>query len=405
MRYQPASLFFAILTFAASTGFAESVVSREVNVGLGDVTYVDPEFEKASLKMAFQNLGNGSLYTIPLDSATGRLKDEEAQFVDTIAPIYRTFNGPEWGYSKKGTSLYYTKADANGYFHIFRNRNGISTQIDEGNFNLVANYCSKNPNDASTMVMGANFPPSSLQINPIVLNWGVLSEDKPSDIRYFPMTSVGKGPRFSPDSRRVTTNMLDSRGNLQIAIFDFDLNKTTQATFDGDRKNSGEIVKIPELGDEEVLSSLVLSELGSQAIPNIESILPSKMLTAFDKTHTFVGQVGQALRLYRKIAGRWVPFKEVRPKNGNLLMNAQIFSYKGKTYYSMEQFDLTTLFTNHKIVIQDLEGTVNLVVSSESKLVRIDPEVVVSGNKTFVYYYDIPGFNLYQSEASLPGAP
>jgi hypothetical protein len=398
--YNVLSLLALFVTLNAT---AEIVKRREVEIGTPSAGYVDPEIEEASLQISFINKVDGGLYLSKLDPATGLLIDHNYQYIDKPTSIAKTLNGPEWGYSINGPSIYYTKPDAQGKDHNFRYRDGKIDQLDSGDFSLIANYCSKNETDAATWVMGAKLDASLVETK--LLNWGIFREDAPNNIQLFQMASVGKGPRFVKGVRQVTTNLYDSKGVIQGYVYDIDSKKHIQITRDGGRKNSLVAFNAPELGGEQLFAANVLSEdLGEDTLKRSQELAAKLGDSRVKDGLAFVGMLAQSIRVYRKVNNSWLPYKEIRPENGKLLMNAQAFSYKGKTFFSMDQYTVKSLVTNHSIVIQDMAGKFNITVSGPSEMVRFDPEVLVLGDKIIVYYYDLVSGRFFLSEVQIPNA-
>lgn len=358
--------FSLIMIFAAqphSRVFGQTIIIREVDIGAPGVPYVDPEFDDDGFQVVFyQGITRISLGQI--DRKSGHFVDHNYKFIDVGAPIFLCFNGPEWGYSQHGAGIYYTKIDPHRRLHTFRYRDGTITQLDRGNFGLVGNYPSKNRDDPATYVMGAYLPPSL----PLGTVWDVFSEDASSKTQQFGMHTVGKGPRFVPNKKQVTTNMLDQNGVEQLALYDLETNQTTQSTFDADDKDGGEIVLAPELGGEPLYIGVVNS--------------------------------GAAIRAYRNQGNAWRPYAEI-PINSNFAANVQTFTYGGKTYCSFNRPSKTVRRSND-VVIASLDGKTNLTVSNpEVAMKRCDPETLVSGNHLFVYYWDYDTRKLYLSDVTI----
>lgn len=398
--YNVISLLALLLSLTAN---AEMVKRREVEIGSPSAGYLDPEIEEGSLQISFINRVDGGLYVSKLDPATGLFVDHNYQYIDKPTSIAKTLNGPEWGYSVNGPSIYYTKPDAQGKDHNFRYRDGKIDQLDSGDLSLVANYCSKNQSDAATWVMGARLDASLLETK--ILSWGIFREDAPDKMQFFQMASVGKGPRFVKGTRQVTTNLYDSKGLIQGYLYDIDSNKHIQVTRDSGRKNSLVAFNAPELGGEQLMAAAVLVEDSTEATLKNAQALASKLGgTPVKEALSLAGMFAQSLRVYRKVANSWQPYREIRPQDGKLLMNPQVFSYKGKTFFSMDQYTAKSLLTNHSIVIQDMAGKLNITVSGPSELLRFDPEVLVMGDKILVYYYDLLSGRFFLSEIQIPNA-
>lgn len=351
-------MFLATQTRAPLCAEMVSVV-REVEIGAPNVLYMDPEFEPKTFQVAFcKNLNRLSLGQI--DPATGHFVNHEYTFIDTIAPMFITFNGPEWGYSQHGAAIYYTKLDSHRRYHNFRYLNGKITQLDRGNFNLVTNYPSSNSDDPAAFVMGA-YALQTLLDGP---TWGMFCESKPAEIKSFTMAKIGKGPRFVPGRQQVTTNVTDLNGTTQLALYDFASNRTVQSTFDADDKDSGFVFPAPELQGEPLYICLVNS--------------------------------GAAIRVYRQRGTTWERFAEI-PILSSSYPNLQAFAFRGKTYFSFNR-ESRALPGSNDIVIASLDGKAMLTVSNPNvAMKRFDPETLVSGEKLFVYYYDLTTRKLFLS--------
>ena len=219
------------------------------------------------------------------------------------------------------------------------------------------------------------------------------------------MASVGKGARFIKGVRQITTNLYDSKGVIQGYVYDIDSNKHIQITKDSGRKNSLVAFNAPELGGEQLFAADVLSEdLGGDTLQKSQAMAAKLAQSPVKDGLAFVGMLAQAIRVYRKAVNAWLPYREIRPQDGKLLMNAPVFSYKGKTFFSMDQYTVKSLVSNHSIVIQDMAGKFNITVSGPSDMVRFDPEVLVLGDKILVYYYDLTSGRFFLSEVQIPDA-
>ena len=100
----------------------------------------DPEFDQQNLQVTWQVnpeidkdgnvLKHGSVSVAPLDPITGKFLLEEVQTVRRAKPVRITItnNGPEWGYSQRGSEVFYTayttdeKTTRIG--KLYRNKNG-----------------------------------------------------------------------------------------------------------------------------------------------------------------------------------------------------------------------------------------------------------------------------------------
>lgn len=336
---------------------------REQEIGQPGVVYMDPEFHPETFQVAFYQ-GINEVYVGQIDARTGRFVDHAYQHVSSGAPIVLTFNGPEFGESRSGTGLYFTGVDAARRLHTFRYRDGQLTQLDAGQQSIVANYPSKNAADPAALVMGVALPGS----DDGNVDWAIFSEDRPDQIRTFDMEVIGKGARFVPGQRRATTNLRDPQGIVQVAIYDFDQDRTAQATFDGDNKDSAAVFQAPELGGELLLFALVNS--------------------------------GKSIRVYRESQGQWQPYRELAAPIGARYVNPQVFSFRGHTLFSVntkvERSD------NSDILLLFLDNNLRLKVSGSSTMKRFDPETLVSGDHIFIYYYDLASGRLFLSDLILP---
>lgn len=359
---------------SASTAPVEAVtLIREQEVGRSGAFYMDPEFHARTFQVAFY-LGEkltdcNQVYLGQLDPDTGFFVSHEYQHIDRAAPIYATLNGPEFGESREGVAVYYTGIDENHRFHTFRFRDGQTTQLDQGNDFVVANYASNNASDPAALVFGARYSPRLLV--GVRRPWTIFSEDRPNEQQTFYSASIGKGPRFIPGRRQVTTNMADHRGRHQIALYDFDQDSTTRLTWDADDKESAVMFAAPELGGEMLLFAQV----------------------------NVVNGGGDAIRIYRESYGKWKRYRQLDAPVGATYQNVQAVSYKGRSFFTVNRKHEGSY--NNDILLLSMDGQLELVVSGSASMKRFDPETVLSGEHLFIYYYDLATGRLYMSDLVL----
>jgi hypothetical protein len=341
-------------------------LTSEEQLSLPGEVYKDPEFDQSMFYFSFMDLKN-QINIGKIDPATGKPVSHNYRVVATANPFLPTFNSGEWGYSQKGIGQYYTGKDAKGFLHVFRFQNNTITQLDKGDFNIVGNLPSKNPAEPYAYVMGSTDYP----LDPNSSKPGkVFREDNPSKMIDIPIAKLGfKGPRFVPGKHAVVTNIKDAAGVLQAAYFDIDTQKLTQLTFDDGNKESS---------------------LFFQAAENNNALMFFSLVDG-----------GKSIRVYQNVNNKWQLYKELLPPRQTTFDGVESFSYKGKTFLSA-QVNFNTTPNHSQIAVLSIDGKLFQTVSKGSPVMRQDAEVLVSGDKIYIYYYITPVFSFYLSTLIIP---
>lgn len=345
---------------------------KEVEIGAPGIRYWDPEFDPVEKLAAFY-IGTDKLYIGKIDPNTGRFTGHDYEFIGDTPSIVLTFNGAEFGYSKKGVGVYYTGLDRNGNPRMFRYRDGESVQLDPEGFGgmpyaiAYSFYPSKDREGESTSVLGILLRSDQLlsEYSSFLTSdqkpWAVFDEERPEEADTFTMASIGKGPRFVPgNTRQVITNLKDGGGVVQVARYDRGTGEMTQLTFDSGSKVSSQAFRAPELGDEMLIFSLM--------------------------------EGNKAVRIYRQDGDKWSRLYEMTAPDGAEFVNVQEFDFRGKSYILLEQDYSKARSTVNMISI---DGKSNIEVSGNTLMRRYDPESLVSGDRLFIYYYDFFTGKLY----------
>lgn len=352
---------------------SKPTVIAEVEIGKSGTRYVDPEFDNETGTIAFED-PSGKLFVGKMDLKTGHFVDHNYQVIGQAAPLQYTLNGAEFGYSQKGTGIYYTGLDAKGFKHHFRYRNGVTTQLDKGDFSVVANYPSKNKADSDCWVFGAFTSPDFMNTTPYPFkayneaNAEQLSN--PDKMAGFTIELIGKGPQFVSGQRVLVTNKKDAASVVQIYLFNVETLQYTQLTFDSGDKDSAGFFKAPEYNNELMFYTLVTG-------------------------HT-------AIRVYRKSStnGQWSVFRTINAPQGQTFSQPQSFVYKNKSFIFPMLRNNTT--QNVTVMAYAVNSTLSVQLTNSSFMQRFDPEVVPAGDRFFVYYYDVPTFKFYASTVFIP---
>jgi arylsulfatase A-like enzyme len=103
-------------------------VMTDVRIGTSEVSYNHPDFLPGSGSVAFQDSA-GTLWQGEIDLVTGFFRSVHGRDVSVdsgLANIQEAVDGPHWGRSANGASIYYTKVVEGGRSQIWRARTAVA---------------------------------------------------------------------------------------------------------------------------------------------------------------------------------------------------------------------------------------------------------------------------------------
>lgn len=249
-------------------GFVDPAFTPE-DIAIGDeaLSYGDPEFEPYGSRMVFQDrLSNNSIWVDFLNPETGEFgtKDGKNILVDTgVAPLKNSRQGPEWGVSKEGSALFYSKKDAKGIMQIWRatfEDSKIRTQqLTHSRQNMYGVFASQSPGSDSIKI-------ACIQGEVATGSAVWFDENTPMDITILPNAYFWvKSFRFCPDARYLFYSYQSSRnkyekGKAQLAMMDTTSKQVKILTNDPGNKDEPCPFIAPEFGHELCVASTVDNE-------------------------------------------------------------------------------------------------------------------------------------------------
>jgi Ca2+-binding RTX toxin-like protein len=415
----------------------------DLRIGSLNTTYLDPEYFNSNsvLKVNWFE-PNGNIWIDDIDPNTGAFlsgngRGGQSQPNGKLAlPSSRDgtavwfpypLNGPEWGQNSQTAGIYYTGWDAQGIPQIFKvdvlPTLSVAQQLT---FSTDPHYFAlpnRDTTSSKTRLIMTHSSPNYLTVDYV---WAEQVGNSPiGKENHIPYTAGGSssGPRWIPYSQSILTtigvNPQDGSivENPQLNEFGFPINAVIQIgslntntgqltilTNDSNNKSDAFILNAPELnGDQVLVTRSGLSNLLVYRNPN------NSALGAWD----FMQSVNLTNEMEVPNDGH----------SGLVLFSPELFTFGGKTYISVAAgiapdpsvfLNSIDFFLNWEtsldyadIWIISLDGTTKIRVNDPSdRLVRVDPEFIVTDSKVIVSYYtpqDAQGINqLYTSVVNLP---
>jgi hypothetical protein len=360
-----ATVFLA--TVAATFTQAQTFRVNDVRIGDTTVSYLDFEFWQAGNRVCFQDENNNG-YVAVLDSLTGNFRTENGKdflFDQNLAPITSSLNGPEWGLSRRGGEVFYTKQVGRN-MHIGRARwNGTAytaTDISDGLAgNRFATIPSKDVGDTDPRLIYATGNLLNLNIFWSEATVTVTDQAVPYG------ANSSSGPRWIDGEKALLTND-NVGGTTQIFRYETATKRTVQLTFDNGKKIDSFLFTAPDYGNARLLFCTV------------------------DDT---------ILRLYHEnasAAGRFERVYDVRLPSlaYKYYFSAEPFVFQGKSYLFVcaanEKF-IPGSQNNSKpadvwIVALNPDKPLFRKVSDDRTALRLDPEVFITPTEAYIYYYE-----------------
>jgi hypothetical protein len=346
---------------------------KDLRLGVGRITYQDPEFWAPTKRVVWQDQRTGNNWLAGIDTTTGAMVPASGQgfyvgpskkIVTADAPA--AFNGPEFGISRtNGLCLYYTLEDSKGFNQVYR------FSLVNGQYAYITACCgidrsgalpSSDPNAPFCGVTTFNFVGSN------IWNPGFRYENQPTTDVDIPIALRGtSGPRWVPGRMTLVTNQRDANRSIQIALWNPATRALTFATTGGTNieRSEGEAFFPPEYP-------------GKLGIWCLEKEGSTQRLVCY--VETTPGQ----------------PFARVKELpapvfNGDSInmYSLEAVTFNGKSYVAFAGSALNTLpwLSETEIFLAGLDQTEPVIVTDfRDGNSCIDPEVVVMDGKFFLYY-------------------
>jgi hypothetical protein len=243
---------------------ADAFVPEVRALGVPQIRYIDPEPLAGDDRLVFQT-GEGRLWIGELDPVSAQFRSGHGldRLLDQgLVPVSASNNGPEWGISKQGTSVYYVKSDPADVLQLWRVRLGADgfrrRQLTSGLEDARGIRPSVTERENSVLLFfGVGTGDDFRQV------WAPeFAADAPQTVRaYYPASGGG---RFLVDRATGRTKLLysivvstDPELRTQLALKDLDSGRVDIITDDGGQKFEPRQFNAVEYGDELLIASLI----------------------------------------------------------------------------------------------------------------------------------------------------
>jgi hypothetical protein len=361
----------------ASLGQAAAFAANETRMSDPRLTVGDPEFEPQYLRVAY--FSNGEIRVAPI-AAGGMVDLASSELVDTgavVRPDPRTVikNGPEWGLSRSGWDLYYTKLDDLGRPYMARaTRNGNGSWVaaavptSTGRFFPMPSIDPLDP--VPRILYGAGDLPSIPHT--VRIRWRAGDESSDHDIPAYMLLLNGPS-RWIEGQRRVAASIVEPLGSgwvSQVALYDIDTGVFERVT----ANTSPQIVydevwcvRAPEYDDRYVVWAVANTVSGGRVVANT--------IKVFEPAPS----------------GGWTEARSVRPSTGDpaapFIISPEPFAFEGRSYIAvlMSATPVQKHGVGH-LWILGLDGFERQLTPPEVKRSRTEPEPLAIGGTMYVYF-------------------
>ncbi len=225
-------LFLAIVVFACEGAV---LAQNAQKISPNGISWIDPEILNSHNKMAFQVGGSGAIWVSDINPLTGLFLNSGTDlFIDNLAsPLTTSINGPEFGISSNGWSIFYTKL--NGSTHqpwraIISGTTVTKAPLISGSISRLSSLASKDTNATSIRLLygkGANLNNSQL---------GWIDEANPSIETI--VDSLDNGVRWINNTKSMVYTKQTGFNAGQLAIYNTDSLSETIISNDADLKTN-----------------------------------------------------------------------------------------------------------------------------------------------------------------------
>jgi hypothetical protein len=357
----------AMLGCGAMAQSASNATVDDVQVCPYSANVLDPEFDSTSQRMVFVDQ-QGRLKIVSLNAdGTSKSPGCVGTVIDTGAtlgvPGYPRVNGPEWGRSRLGAEIYYTKLNAAQQPALAR-----ASYIDGAwQVQFLASGDSRGLPFASVDTAD---PQPRLQYVELVdsgsyqFRWReAYKAQSEALLPAIWVEGTGSAPRWVQGQRAITTKQLDANGVAQAIKYSIDSQTVEVLTSDSGQKDEVWMWPAPEFVDEPIFFTVV------------------------DNC---------CLRVYRQIGGVWTLINTINASDFSskpFIFSPEPFVYKGHSYVSMQLS--SQRYGPSEIWIAAIDPATPLVrqvsdPSTPSK-VRTEPEFMSTNSAAYIYYTMLVG--------------
>jgi hypothetical protein len=349
------------LVAAATSGAAAEFVVEDIEICPNTAYVLDPEFDANSLRMAFVDTSQRLRVLNLTAGGLSKSKGCSGQVVDTGAvssmPDIPLRNGPEWGISKRGAELYYTKLDANGtpnLAHAWQEGGAWQTELLPSGAQRGLPLTSQDRDDPQTRLLYVGMHPTGY---PILL-WR--ESTLPDSETFFPGSGnpdTGSSPRWIPGQRAISTFRFDADGVAQAARYFIDTGTPEILTSGPGNKDEIWMWSAPEFGGDLVF------------------------ITVVD---------GCCLKVFRQNGNLWHEINRIDAATFSKwphIFSPEPFIYKGRSYVAMQLSRLKLDVADIWIAAVDPDQPLLRQISDPNvPLIRGEPEWLALQAGAFVYY-------------------
>ncbi len=209
---------------------------------VGQDAPVDFEFDGRDVSDPQIMYARERIFVSGLDPQTGEMVGTPQLVATSLARTWGVLgiptlgNGPEWGYSTRGSELYFMRAygtNSRQLWKAVRTVSGAWSAVAlPGGTGRAMPWPSKDPGDPCPRLIYAVYPRTGVQSQ---VPYDVAVRDVPEDPsteQVIPVPVIGKvgGPRWIQGHRQVVFTLLDPQGREQVAIYDMDTRSVSSVT-------------------------------------------------------------------------------------------------------------------------------------------------------------------------------
>lgn len=361
-------LFFVILLGLETTLFAQNAKKISPN----GVSWIDPEILNSDHKMAFQVGGSGFIWLGDINPLTGLFVNSGTDLLidNGATPLTTSINGPEFGISANGWSVYYTKAN-NGTPQPWRaliNGSSITkAPLISGSTPRLSTLASKDTNATSIRLLYGK----GATLNNSQLGW--IDEVNPATETI--VDSLDNGVRWINNTQSMVYTKQTGSNAGQLAIYNTDSLSETIISNDADLKTNSYGWFAPEFNNDLVVLSVI-----NDTLMGIYRNLGNQY---WDRVLTIPSPPAAQ------------PFK--------YFGSPEPFVANGKSYVSfvLKAVNITTSYVDAEVWAMDFNPDINqrVMIRCDDGLPntkRTDPESYIGTKEVFIYYNQINNNNEFE---------
>jgi hypothetical protein len=335
------------------------------------VSWIDPELLQTHNKMAFQVGGSGIIWIGDLNPLTGLFVNSGTDlFIDNgAAPLTTSKNGPEFGISANGWSVFYTKANAGTpqpWRAIVSGTTVTNAPLTSGTVPRLSTLATKDTNANSIKLLYGK----GTTLNNSEISW--IDENNPSV--EVVVDSLDEGVRWIDETHSFVYTKQTGVNAGQLAIYNTNTSSETIITNDTDKKTYSYGWFAPEYNEILVLCIVNDSTLG---------IYKNNGNTYWDRIATLEAPPAA------------YPFR--------FFGSPEPFVANGKSYVSfvLKTVSTTSSYVDAEVWVMDLEPNINnrFMLRCDDgfpNTKRTDPESYIGTNEVFIYYNLINGLGEFE---------